>query len=563
MRRVFAALLTGILITSAAYAGTVLTGLGTDVPEAPDVALSDAARAAAAEARAKSPSLAGGERLPDQLFLVGADRASIAPDEEKVKWDKPEGTCNETPGNPEHFSDHSNWPGTTQDCIYMGGFGLGPVRAAEGVDDLGIFLRSLVVSNGESAVVLQTMDTVGYFFGYQNTPCGDCGIADIRAAVEEKTGIPAANVMVSSSHTHSGPDTLGGWGGVPPWYLKQIRDTAIASAKRAVGDAVPARIEVGSFDARQRNSERRDYYRAVSDFQGVWLRAERVDGQGDDGGTVATLLNFGAHPTTVGSDNQLLGSDFPGIWSAAVEDELGGVGLYFMGGLGNQSASGNRQTMGTDLARRTLEDMPGNTWLTTNDIAASVQSMSQPVSNEGLLGLGRANLFTRAFDPPYGRQPAEPDDHPDLEAEPNSGFEWWKDIYRGDERPRNPQEYCQSPGTQDPSTAGSPAASVRVDLGAYRIGDALFAFGPGELFSGMTIAVKSWAKGSSEAFVAALANDELGYIIQSYEFDEASQAVVGDTADLAEYEEILSIDRCIGDHVMEHLIRATQDLGLR
>lgn len=561
-RKVLGALLTGAMVTSAAYAGTVLVSVEGGLPETPGPPAIPTEAVAEAERIAADPQggppLVGGQRLPAPLFLVGADATSIAADPEKVKWDEPEGTCSESPGP--GLSDHSNWPGTTQDCIYMGGFGLGPVRAAAGVDELGIHLRSLVVSNGEQAVVLQVMDTVGYFFGYQNTPCEDCGIAEIRTAIEQETGVPAANVMVSSTHTHSGPDTLGGWGGVPGWYLRQIRDAAIASAGRAAGGAVPARLEVGAFDARQRNSERRNFYRSSSDFQGTWLRATTPGGQG----TIATLLNFGAHPTTVGSGNQLLGSDFPGVWASEVERALGGVALYFMGGLGNQSPSGSRDTMGTDLAARTIASIgaAGRT-LTTNDIAAAVVTMNHPVSNEGLLGLGRANLFTRSFDAPHASVPAAPDAHPELDAAPNSGFEWWKDIYRGDERPRSPHEYCQSPGPQDASTAGSPAASVAVDLGAYRIGDALVAFGPGELFSGLTIAVKSWAKGASEAFVIGLANDELGYIIQSYEFDEASQAVVGDAFGLAEYEEILSIDRCIGDHVVEHLIRATQDVGLR
>lgn len=567
-RRLLRAFLTGTLVTSAAYAGTVLSGARTD-RVGPSNGLPAEARAAAGKLAGAAPVLSGGERLPSPLYYIGADRSSIAPDPAKVKWDKPAGTCSESPGNVTQTSDHSAWPGVTQDCIYMGGFGLGPVRAAEGVDELGIFVRTLVVSNGESAVVLQVMDSVGYFFGVKSVPCRTCGIAEIREAVQAETGIPAAGVVVASTHSHSGPDTQGGWGGTPGWYMRQVRDTAVASAKRAAEAAVPARIEVGSFDARQRNSERRDYYRSVSDFQGVWLRGVALDEEGEDAGTVATMLNFAAHPTTVGSSNQLLGSDYPGVFAREIEGALGGTALYFMGGLGNQSPSGNREQMGTDLAARVIADMAARPRpLGSNEVRAAVVTVNHPVTNDGLLALGAGNFFTRAIEPPHGQIPAEADLHPGLYSAGNAptttGFEWWKDIYRNEagrnQRPRLASEYCKAAG--DSNTVPGPVGSVKVPVGAYRIGEALVAFGPGELFSGITIAVKSRAKGAREAFVLALANDALGYIIPTREWDEAAQLVVGDIAGLADYEEILSIDRCFGDHVVEHLVRATQDVGL-
>lgn len=55
----------------------------------------------------------------------------------------------------------------------------------------------LVLSDGETQAAIVTMDTISAW-----TPMVELA----RAAIEKKTGVPAANIIVAASHNHSGPD---------------------------------------------------------------------------------------------------------------------------------------------------------------------------------------------------------------------------------------------------------------------------------------------------------------------------------------------------------------------
>jgi hypothetical protein len=54
--------------------------------------------------------------------------------------------------------------------------------------------------------------------------------------------------------------------------------------------------------------------------------------------------------------------------------------------------------------------------------------------------------------------------------------------------------------------------------------------------------------------VLGQSNDALGYIIQSFEFDNQGNAVTEYGTMTGEYEEVFSIDHCFGDHVLQTLL---------
>lgn len=51
------------------------------------------------------------------------------------------------------------------------------------------------------------------------------------------------------------------------------------------------------------------------------------------------------------------------------------------------------------------------------------------------------------------------------------------------------------------------------------------------------------------------------YLIQSFEFDVTGNAATEYGTQTGEYEEVFALDRCLGDHVVDTLLRSTSALG--
>ena len=60
----------------------------------------------------------------------------------------------------------------------------------------------------------------------------------------------------------------------------------------------------------------------------------------DEGRPIATLVNYGCHPTTLGPDNLLYSADYPGVACRAIEAVLGGVALFTTGPQGDVNPGG-------------------------------------------------------------------------------------------------------------------------------------------------------------------------------------------------------------------------------
>lgn len=99
-------------------------------------------------------------------------------------------------------------------------------------DDL--FARSLVIEGGDgTSVVMMTLALCNLSHTYMDK---------IRTGINEQTGIPVNNIIISSTHTHSGPLVSG----ASEEYQKLLVDNSINSAVVAWESRVPGRIGTGS-----------------------------------------------------------------------------------------------------------------------------------------------------------------------------------------------------------------------------------------------------------------------------------------------------------------------------
>jgi hypothetical protein len=534
LRMTLAGLVAGATLVGAAWAGVV--AMPTDDRTDGNADLLGAATdlvGAAGSSGTAAPSTAtavGGDGAVPAGLLAGAARNSIAPRPADYggTWETDPDACRTldpgflehlgvAPEDAAHLADTgSPWP-ENPNCIYQGGFGIGPMNPVSAFDDeLGLWVRAVAIGDGTDTLVLTIIDGEGWMWDYA-TKCDDCGAKQLTQDLGAELGIDPAGIVIAATHSHAAPDFIGGWGFVPDWYMRQVTDTVRATVRAAVAAMEPAVIEVGEMEARAFNRERRDTYRSAETQQAGWLRAY-VPGTPTKKGTtapprvIATLGAYAAHPVTKGTNEGIAHPDWPGVFERELEDRFGGVGLHFMTGLGNMSPANET---GHGLANL-VPAVGAGTPIATPDVTAVRTMWRQPVTNVPLTALGHPGFFDRQFD--------------DLPASVSVG--------------KSETAPCVS----------ASAVSVEVAASALHIGDDLaITTGPGELFSNLTntIIEKSPAR---VTMPLSQANDALGYMPQSFELNPVGQQGLGFVAGgylIVNYEDSYAIDRCFGDMALE------------
>jgi hypothetical protein len=434
----------------------------------------------------------------------------------------------------------SPWP-ENPNCLYMGGYGLGPMNPITSFnDEPGLFVRALALQDGEDVVVLSVIDAEGWLWDYASK-CDDCGIKQIGEALAADPELAARGFRPESfnlhaTHSHTAMDFLGGWGFVPDWYMAQVVETIKATVREAVLSAQPAVVETGKVDARKHNAERRGTYRSAEESELTWLRAVAASDAGNSrkGDVIGTLGAFAAHPVTEDESSGVAHPDWPGWFAEAAEERWkGSVGLHVMTGLGNVTGAKNhrvdedgsvRPSTGEELVAL-IADVGQGRPVDGTDIKVAGTTWQQPVTNAPLDALGTPGFFDRQFD----LAPAS------------------VSVGKSEEAP------CTSAAAQ----------SVELPARAFTIGDdVVITTGPGELFSNLTNTIKEKSP-DQVVFPLAQTNDSLGYMPQSFELNPVGQQGLGFAFGgyvFVNYEDSYAIDRCVGDMVLETTLELVRGL---
>ena len=539
LKFVVSSFLVGLLSIGIAWAGAIVApGGGTKAPAAPSTQQdSIVADLAALEGDAQAE---GNTLMPAPgTVLAGAAKISLEPrpDEFGGVWERSEEACStfstDSPPSTDHLaSTGSPWP-ENPNCIYMGGFGIGPTNPITEWDTLdhpegcesgefrgcGVWVRTFAVkgSNGKT-FTMSIIDAEGYLWDYKSK-CDDCGIKQITAdlAAEPELGLEKEGIVIGSTHTHSGPEFLGGWGFVPDWYMQQVVESIKDSIRQAVANMEPAILEVGEELARRFNNERRDTYHSAEEQQLTWLRAVGMHPPGNPK-TIATIGTYAGHPTSFGTNDGRASADWVGPFEHALEERFGGVGVYFMTGLGNMSNSGGRG-VGRQLVNL-IPEVGDGLRIDNTELRYAQNTWIHPATNVPLNALGLPGFFDREF----VQQPAS--------------------INTG-----------KSPDTA-PCTSAS-AVGVEMPANAMRIGNQFaLTTSPGEIFSNVSNVIKE-KSGAPVTMPIAQTQDALGYMPQQIEINEVGQQGLGFVAGgflIVNYEDSYAIDRCIGDAALEEAL---------
>ena len=119
--------------------------------------------------------------------------------------------------------------------VFLAGFGQD--RRAESIHD-DLYARALAVSDGQTTLVLCALDLIGFF-----RP----DVLDVLSHVQTSE----VSIVIASTHTHHGPDTMGLWGpdmktrGVDEKYLADIKNKIASVIQSSLASMQPAELKTG------------------------------------------------------------------------------------------------------------------------------------------------------------------------------------------------------------------------------------------------------------------------------------------------------------------------------
>jgi hypothetical protein len=152
----------------------------------------------------------------------------------------------------------------------------------------------------------------------------------IKMVAEQVEGVPAENLVIGATHTHSAPDTYAfidqnGKCTADLDYVKSVCANTAQAINDAVSNLQPASIKI----AEDKIAERIAYnYYAPELYD---RRCNVLQAVGADGKPFATLVNYAIHPEVLGPKSGLLSPDMVGPLYDRVA-ELGGGMCVFMNG---------------------------------------------------------------------------------------------------------------------------------------------------------------------------------------------------------------------------------------
>src|SRR3954466_7780912 len=377
--------------------------------------------------------------------------------------------------------------------VYLGGFGFGsppapPGRPATGVLGEGASVRAFVVKSGDRAWAIADMEVQGWFVA---TKDGPYGIVDMRHEVEKRTqgALSAEQVVIQSDHTHSGPDGMGVWGGLPLEYRQYIFEQTVSAIVDAWNAKKPGTLWYGTEKGNGlagkpdllNNQFSGDPNNQVLDSDVRVLQARDPD----TGQPFATMLNFSAHGTVLGSSNTKVSGDWPQRVNPMLEQELGGQAMTVVGtlgrtqpnrpGCGDPTSTGDAKSLceldaySTRVVDRAKMAVDNATPITGDPVvAARTYLIQDPATNALLLGAGAVG---------------------------------------------DPAGVPLNRSLLPPWLTGNVIGTI---TGSLRVGDVLLSAVPGEIYPQIALKVRDVVgadHGARGFMTAGLANDQLGYII--------------------------------------------------
>jgi len=322
-------------------------------------------------------------------------------------------------------------------------------------------------------------------------------VREARRLASEATGIPAGNIWISATHTHTGPQVRRNRTvPVNEAYLAELPGLIAQSIIQANGELRPARARLGeeyedriAFNRRFRMKDGRVQFNPRKQDPDIIGPDGPIDPQvnvlrldGEDGRPIAILANYALHPDVLGGCE--ISADWPGeacrIVSSLYESKP--LVIFMQGTCGNINHR--------DINNPDPQNGPEEVARVARVVAGKVLSASElsiPISGEPVLTASRVlPIKYHSLTDELRARAKEIRSRPDA-----SEF-----------------ERVQAELIENYQLDGKTAD---VEVQAIRVGDTAFVGVPGEYFVEYGLSIKEWSP-FPQTFVGELANGAFGYI---------------------------------------------------
>jgi hypothetical protein len=412
-------------------------------------------------------------------------------------------------------------------AIWIAGFGDG--RPASGVHDE-LWSRVVAVESGDTTVALVSLDLVGWFFDDTEL---------VREAVAAR-GVDVDLVMVHATHSHEGPDTLGQWGervgkrGVDDGYMALVIEQTADAVEEAVAGLQEAQLTVGAIDTAAPFGDKgtRNTVRDSRDPVVIDEMLYTAHFTATDGSSIATVVNWGNHPEALWSRNTELTSDYAHYMRDAIEDGvhydsysvegLGGTAVYINASVGGLMTPGGitvtdgegaefydhsfekAEALGKVIAELALESVAAGSVASDATVSLRAAPLYIPIENIAFQAMFLIGVFDREIFNYDAERNLDENNTPDLYTEMNL-----IDI--------GPIRMMTVPGELFPELAIGGYDGSRVNTTEVELIDvenpnppALDEAPEGPYLKDQMAAQYNW--------IIGLGNDEIGYLIPSYDY---------------------------------------------
>ena len=258
--------------------------------------------------------------------------------------------------------------------VPLGGYGNTSQRFSENFLDY-LYTTCIAAKEGEDLILFYTNDLL--------LP-NNSWVSEVRDRVSIELKVPKDRILLSFTHTHSGPDIFSSEPVMKAYRAKWV-EACVEVAKEAIADLTPATLYAGKTEATDMNAVRHyllqdgtyggdnfgDFNQGIvghaeeNDDEMVLLKADREGDKQD-----ILIINWQAHPCKTGGGTKTdISADFPGATCEAVMAETDMLCAYFSGACGNQNTSSrvpgeslsddmDKEQMGQALAKIAIDALP-------------------------------------------------------------------------------------------------------------------------------------------------------------------------------------------------------------
>jgi hypothetical protein len=208
--------------------------------------------------------------------------------------------------------------------------------------------RAVAFRKGNTTVAVVALDLLGFPSSLGNRVCS------------KVTRIPANNILIASTHSHSAPDCYafpdgkGGHTGDLD-YMNFVCEKAAEAVNAAIDSLQPAVIKIATGEAKGKIAY--NYY--APDLYD--RRMSVIQALTPQGKTIMTLVNYAVHPEVLGNSVGILSPDLVGPLCDKIEKDAGGMAIFVNGAQGGMITADNRDLNSPrDAARAQWND--SRTW---------------------------------------------------------------------------------------------------------------------------------------------------------------------------------------------------------